>query len=79
MWDQLTPEAMQSLMPQQGGGFDIKGPLAQFAMSMMQQQMQPKGGQMMPLQHNMGMRPQQPQMSGMPSPVQVSPLGRFYG
>jgi hypothetical protein len=73
----MTPEAMQALAPQQGG-FDLKGPLAQFAMGMMQQQMQPKG-QMMPLQHNMGLRPQQQQQPmGMQMP-QIMPLGGYYG
>jgi hypothetical protein len=44
-------------------------------MSMMQNQMQPKGGQMMPLQHNMGLRPQQQQQPmGMQMP-QIMPLG----
>jgi hypothetical protein len=75
----MTPEAMQALMSQQQGGFDLKGPLAQFAMSMMQNQMQPKGGQMMPLQHNMGLRPQQQQQPmGMQMP-QIMPLGGYYG
>jgi hypothetical protein len=79
MWDQMTPEAMQALMPQQQGGFDLKGPLAQFAMGMMQQQMQPKGGPQMPLQHNMGLRPQQQQQPmGMQMP-QIMPLGGYYG
>jgi hypothetical protein len=82
-WDQMTPEAMQAMAPKQGGmnmsGFDLKGPLAQFAMSMMQNQMQPKGGQMMPLQHNMGLRPQQQQQPmGMQMP-QIMPLGGYYG
>jgi hypothetical protein len=73
----MTPEAMQALAPQQGG-FDLKGPLAQFAMGMMQQEMQPKG-QMMPLQHNMGLRPQQQQQPmGMQMP-QIMPLGGYYG
>jgi hypothetical protein len=82
-WDQMTPEAMQAMAPKQGGlnmsGFDLKGPLAQFAMSMVQQQMQPQGGQMMPLQHNMGLRPQQQQQPmGMQMP-QIMPLGGYYG
>jgi hypothetical protein len=76
----MTAEAMQALAPQQqGGGFDLKGPLAQFAMSMMQQQMQPKGGPQMPLQHSMGLRPQQQQQPmGMQMP-QIMPLGGYYG
>lgn len=60
------------------GNLDMKSPLANFALGMLQQQMQP--GQQMPFpQHNMGMQPRQVQGALAPQPMQVAPLGRLYG
>ncbi len=57
------------------GGFDLKGPLAQFAMSMLQRSLQPQ--QQMPPPQIMGYRPQQPMGMLAPNIPQINPLGRM--
>lgn len=75
----MIPMEDQPVMPgpQQ---FDIKSPLAQFAMNMMLKSMGGGGGApmpaLMPIQmHNQ----QQPQGALMPQLPQIAPIGKLYG
>lgn len=61
------------------GNVDMKSPLANLAMGMLQQQLSPQASQMPMPQHNMGLQPQQQMGALMPDPVQLAPLGRLYG
>ena len=61
------------------GNVDMKSPLANFAMGMLQQELSKQNMPMQPPMHNMGMQPRQMQGALAPNPMQVAPLGRLYG
>lgn len=72
-----TPGFGSDPMRAAGGLGDLKGPLAGFALNMLQQQLSPRGGPMPPVQHMSGLQ-QAPQMPRSMRLYQPTPLLRNF-